>query len=83
MPFYLKQWKASLLVVLLTSLAIVPLITILYHETLLDFTWVYAAMILLDSVVLYLLVQRNWGKAIPAAFIANTIAILFFFIGNG
>jgi len=83
LPFYLRQWKASLLVALFTSLAVVPLITILYHETSLDFTFVYAGMILADIVVLNLLVQNNWWKAVPAAFLVNTIAILFFFIGNG
>lgn len=83
LPFYLRQWKASLLVALLTSLTVVPIITILYHETSLDFTIVYAGMILLDIIVLNLLVQNNWWKAIPASLIVNTIAILYFFIGNG
>lgn len=83
LPFYLRQWKASLLVALLTSLTVVPFITILYHETSLDFTIVYAGMILLDIIVLNLLVLNNWWKAIPAALIVNTIAILYFFIGNG
>lgn len=83
LPFYIRQWKASLVAALFTSLAVVPFITILYHETSLEFTFVYAGMILLDIVVLILLVQNNWWKAIPAALIANTIAILYFFIGNG
>ena len=83
LPFYLRQWKTSLLVALFTSLAVVPLITILYHETSLDFIIVYAGMILMDMIVLNLLVQNNWWKAVPAALIVNTIAILFFFIGNG
>lgn len=83
LPFYLRQWKASLLVALFTSLTVVPFITILYHETSLDFTIVYAGMILLDIIVLNLLVLNNWWKAIPAALIVNTIAILYFFIGNG
>jgi len=64
-------------------LTVVPFITILYHETSLDFTIVYAGMILLDIIVLNLLVLNNWWKAIPAALIVNTIAILYFFIGNG
>ncbi len=83
LPFYLKQWKSSLAVALLTSLVMLPLITILYHETSINFTIVYAGMILADMVVLNLLVQYNWWKAVPAALIVNTIAILFFFIGNG
>jgi len=77
-PFYLKQWKASLLVALFTSLTVVPLITILYHETSLDFTMVYPGMIVADIAALLLLVQNNWWKAVPSALIANTIAILFF-----
>jgi hypothetical protein len=80
--FLPAAWKHRALA-LFTSLAVVPLITILYHETSLDFTFVYAGMILADIVVLNLLVQNNWWKAVPAAFIVNTIAILFFFIGNG
>lgn len=83
LPFYLRQWKASILVALFTSLTVVPLITILYHETSVDFTIVYAGMILLDMVVLNLLVQNNWWKAIVAALLVNTMAILYFFIGNG
>jgi len=81
--FYTKQWKELLKLALFTSLAIVPLITLLYHETALDFTVVYTGMIVLDILLLNYLVQYNWWKAVPASFLANTIAIIFFFIGNG
>ncbi len=81
--FYVKQWKELVKLVLFTSLAIVPLITMLYHETTLDFTIVYVSMIVADIFLLNFFVQYNWWKAVPASFLANTIGIIFFFIGNG
>lgn len=72
-----------LLVALCTTFMIAPFITILFHETGIDFWYVYLAMIILDAVILYLLVQANLWKAIPAAFLVNTIAIVFFYLGNG
>jgi len=81
--FYIKQWKELLKVVFFSSMAIVPLITILYHETPIDFLNVYIAMILLDILILNMLVQYNWWKAVPASLLANTIGIIFFFLGNG
>ncbi|HEX4877019.1 MAG TPA: hypothetical protein VFV31_10135 [Chitinophagaceae bacterium] len=83
LPFYFRQWKAALAVALITSLAVVPLITILYHETSIDFWFVYLGMIVTDILVFYFLIHQNWWKAVPAAFIINTIAIVFFYIGNG
>lgn len=83
LPFYIKQAKPYLLVNLFTTMAVAPFITLLYHETDLDFTIVYFAMILLDILMLYFLVQSNGWKAVPASFLANTIAIVAFFIGNG
>jgi len=83
LPFYFKQWKACLLVVLCTSLAVVPLMKILYHETAVEYTWVYVGIILLDILAAVFLVQRNWWKAVAAALLANTFAIVFFFLGNG
>lgn len=82
-PFYYKYSKALLKVALFTSMAVLPFITILYHETTVDFIIVYAGMIVIDIIALIWLVQNNWWKAIPAALLANTIAILFFFILNG
>ena len=83
LPFYFKQWKAYLLVVLCTSLTVVPIMKMLYHETSIEYTWVYAGIILLDILAAVALVQRNWWKAVPAALLANTFAIVFFFLGNG
>lgn len=83
LPFYFKHLKPLFLVALVTSLAVVPLITVLYHETSLDFWFVYLAMILADIFIYYYLVQRNWWKAIPASFLVNTIAMIFFYLGNG
>lgn len=83
LPFYFKQARAYLLVNLFTTMAVAPFITLLYHETDIDFMVVYVAMIVLDICMLYFLVQANGWKAVPASFLANTIAIVFFFIGNG
>lgn len=83
LPFYINQAKSYLLVAFFTTLAAAPLMTILYHETDLDFTIVYFAIMAVDMVMLYFLVQRNAWKAVPASFLANTIAIIGFFIGNG
>ena|SRR5687767_9719163 len=83
LPFYFKQLKPLFLVALFTSLAVVPLITVLYHETTLNFWLVYLVMILADSIIYYSLLQRNWWKAVPASFLVNTIAMIFFYMGNG
>ena len=83
LPFYFRHLKPLLLVALFTSLAVVPLITVLYHETALDFWFVYVVLILADIFIYYYLLQRNWGKAVPASFLINTIAMIFFYIGNG
>ncbi|HMW66934.1 MAG TPA: hypothetical protein PK695_03220 [Chitinophagaceae bacterium] len=82
-PFYYKNWKRSALLALLTSLTVAPLITMLYHETEADFLFVYIAMILFDAVVLYFLLLPNIWKAALASFIANTIVIVYFYLGNG
>lgn len=82
-PFYHKNRKQSARLALFTSLAVAPLITMLYHETDVDFTYVYISMIVLDTVVLYYFLPPNIWKAIAASFIANSIAFVFFFLGNG
>jgi hypothetical protein len=83
LPFYINRAIPYLRVALFTTMAVSPLITLLYHETDLDFTYVYFIMMALDMALLYFLVQRNPWKAVPASFLANTIAIIAFFIGNG
>ena len=82
-PFYYKEWKQSAKLAMMTSLLIAPLATLLYHETSVDFLYVYIGMILVDVVVLYFLLPPNIWKAIFASLIANTVVIVFFFLGNG
>jgi hypothetical protein len=81
--FYFKQLPQPFLVVLFSSLAVVPLITILYHSTDINFMIVYIGIIALDSFLFYRLVQPNLLKAIPASFLMNTFSILLFFLVNG
>lgn len=83
LPFYFKRWKESLRLAGLTSLAVGPLITILYHETAADFWLVYLGMMVLDALLYVYLLQRNWWKAVPAAFLVNTFVMFYFYLGNG
>jgi hypothetical protein len=53
LPFYYKKWEALLQVMLYTSMLVIPLITILYHETHTDFWLVYIGMIIADVVICY------------------------------
>lgn len=83
LPFYYRQAGSLWLVTLFTSMAVVPLITILYHETSVDFWYVYACMILADALICYFGVQRSVWKAVVSAFFSNTVAMIFFYILNG
>ncbi len=82
-PFYYKLGARPLQVGLASSLAIAPLITILYHETAFDFLYVYAALILMDIFLYNFLLQKLWWKAILASVLLNTLCIIYFFLGNG
>ena len=82
-PFYHKLKSRPLVVGLASSLAIAPLITILYHETAIDFGRVFAALIIMDFVLYNFLLQKLWWKAILVSFLLNTICIIFFYMGNG
>ena len=82
-PFYYWKKFLPLFIGLAASLAVAPLITILYHESDLDFWWVYLFMIVLDVLLYCMLLQRLWWKAILISFFLNTIAIIYFFLGNG
>lgn len=83
LPFYYKQARNLWLVTLFSSMAVAPLITILYHETSVDFWYVYFSMILADIFICYFGVQRNGWKAVVSAFFSNTVAMIFFYILNG
>lgn len=83
LPFYYKQWGPMLEVTIFTSMAVAPLITLLYHETELNFWIVYFGMIAADWFILYNLVQKSVWKAIVSSIISNTVTIIFFFLVNG
>jgi len=82
-PFYYKlKWK-PLLVGIAGSLAVAPLLTILYHETAIDFWLVYFIYIIFDGLLYYFLLQRVWWKALLVSAFLNTIVMVCFVIGNG
>ncbi len=76
-----KLWP--LLIGLITSLAIAPLLTVLYHETDIDFWLVYLLIIILDCCLyIFILGSQKW-KAILTSLLLNTIAFVYFLLGNG
>ncbi len=68
---------------LFSSLAIAPLITVLYHETSIDFSYVYLILILMDILLYNFLLKKIWWKSILVSFLLNTISIFYFYWGNG
>lgn len=83
LPFYFKRWQVFLGFNLFVCMAVVPFITLLYHETQINFSLVFVCMFLVDAFLLYYIVQPTLWKAITASLIGNLIAILFFILGNG
>lgn len=81
--FYAKQGWKPLLVGLITSLAWYSLMTVLYHETNINFWLVWIVVMIFDVFIYNLLLNKNIAKSIIASFILNLLAIIFFIIGNG
>ena len=82
-PFYNKQKWLPLVLGLASSLALAPLLTLLYHETDANFGYIYLGMIVLDVLLYCLLLQRTWWKAALISFFLNTVVFVYFLIGNG
>lgn len=82
-PFYHKLKSRPLLVGLASSLAVAPLITILYHETTIDFGRVYFLLIIMDFILYNFLLQKLWWKSILVSALLNTVCIIFFYMANG
>ena len=81
--FYTKQgWKA-LLVGLITSIAYYPLLTVLYHDTEVDFWLVLLVLMIADVFIYNMLIKKSIAKSIIASFFLNLLAIIFFLFGNG
>ena len=81
--FYSKQGWKPLLVGLVTSIAWYSLMTVLYHETNINFWLVWIVLMVFDVFVYNLLLKKNIVKSIIASIILNLMAIIFFILGNG
>lgn len=82
-PLYYKlKWK-PLQVGFLLALAEGPFLTLLYHDTEIDFTYPFLFIIVFDFVVYFLLLQKTWWNAIVAAIFFNLIGFVYFALVNG
>ena len=81
--FYSKQGWKPLLIGLLSCIAWYPLMTVLYHETNINFWVVLVLVMIFDVFVYHLLLKKNIAKSIIVSLFLNLIAIIFFLFGNG
>jgi hypothetical protein len=82
-PFYFTlKWK-PLQIGFLLALAEAPFLTLLYHDTEIDFWVVFFLVIIFDFAVYFLLLQRTLWKAILLAILYNFIGFIYFTIVNG
>ena len=81
--FYTKQGWRPLGVGLLSSIACYPLMTVLYHDTDVDFWMVLLVVMIFDIFVYNLLLKKAIAKSIIISFFLNLVAIVFFLFGNG
>ncbi len=81
-PFYYKQRFRPLLLGLAWSMAVYPMLSILYHETDLDFFLVWAGLMVLDIFIYIYLLQSVWWKALLVSVLLNTISMIAFVFIN-
>ncbi|HEY8690718.1 MAG TPA: hypothetical protein VIM07_15890 [Chitinophagaceae bacterium] len=81
--FYSKQGWKPLLVGLVSSIAYYSLMTVLYHDTDVDFWLVLLVLMIFDVFVYNLLLKKSIAKSIIVSFCLNLIAIIFFLFANG
>ncbi len=80
--FYFKQLKNAFYASLFSSMTFAPLMTILYHETTLDFSTVYLGLIAIHFFVNYYLVQPVLWKAILASALSITVSFVVVVLAN-
>lgn len=81
--FYSAQGWRPLLIGLISSIACYSIMTVLYHETEINF-WLVLVLVMIFDVFLYNhLIKKSIPKSIIASFFLNLLAIIFFIIGNG
>jgi hypothetical protein len=81
--FYTKQGWRPLLVGLVSSIACYSLMTVLYHDSDVNFWLVLVLIMIFDVFVYNLLLKKSIAKSIIVSFCLNLVAIIFFLFGNG
>jgi len=82
-PFYSSLGPRPLLVGFLLALAEAPFLTLLYHDTDIDFWLPFFAFLVFDMFVYLLLLKKVWWKAIVVSILVNFIGFIFFILVNG
>lgn len=82
-PFYSSQGWRPLQVGFVLALFEAPFLTLLYHDTYIDFWLPFFAFLVFDMFVYLLLLKKIWWKAIVVSILFNFIGFIFFFLVNG
>ena len=82
-PFYASQKTKPLLIGLLLAMAEAPFLTLLYHDTDINFWIPFFFLMVFDGVVYFLLLKQVIWKAILVATLVNFFGFIFFIIVNG
>ena len=82
-PFYTSLKGRPLLVGFFLALAEAPFLTLLYHETEVNFWIPFFAFLVFDATVYLFLLKKVLWKAIVVSILLNFIGFIFFIIVNG
>ena len=82
-PFYTSLGVRPLLVGFLLALAEAPFLTLLYHDTEIDFWIPFFSFLVFDMFVYLLLLKKVWWKAIVVSLLINFLGFIFFILVNG
>jgi hypothetical protein len=82
-PFSWRRWRVWTGVAMGSTLVWAPLLTILYHETDVDFEWMFLLHLVLEGLFLWRLVGLRGWQAVLATSLNTLLFFLYFLIGNG
>lgn len=81
-PFYYKLNGKPLVIGFLLALAEAPFLTLLYHDTDINFWVPFFFLLIFDIAVYFLLLQKIWWKAIVVSILFNCIGFVLFTLLN-
>ena len=82
-PFYTSLGWRPLLVGFMLALAEAPFLTLLYHDTEINFWIPFFSFLVFDMFVYLLLLKKVWWKAIVVSLVINFLGFIFFILVNG